>query len=41
MEAEDIVGICYWAITGEDTANREDLMCAVVRSSVCELLIML
>jgi hypothetical protein len=29
-EAEDIVGIRYHATFGEDIANREDLMCAVI-----------
>jgi hypothetical protein len=33
-EADDIVGICYQATTGEDA---EDLMCAVVRRWVREL----
>jgi hypothetical protein len=29
MEAQDLVGICYRATTGEDTADWEDLVCAV------------
>jgi hypothetical protein len=29
-EAEDIVEICHQATTGEDKANWEDFMCAVV-----------
>jgi hypothetical protein len=36
-EAEDFVEICYQAMTGKDTANWEDLVCAVVRSRVREL----
>jgi hypothetical protein len=36
-DAEDIVEIRHQATTGEDTANCEDLPCAVMRSSVCEL----
>jgi hypothetical protein len=34
-EAEDIVGICHQAMTGEDTANWEDLLRAVVNCGVC------
>jgi hypothetical protein len=30
MEAEDNVGTCHQVMTGEDTADREDLVCAVV-----------
>jgi hypothetical protein len=41
MEAEDTVGICYQATTGEDTAGREDLLHAVVNYRVPELVIML
>jgi hypothetical protein len=37
MEAEDIVGIWYQAVTDEDIANWEDLLWAVVRSRVCKL----
>jgi hypothetical protein len=37
MEAEDIVGILYQAMTGEDVTNSEDFACAVVRSRVHEL----
>jgi hypothetical protein len=29
-EAEDVIGIRYQAVTGEDIANREDFLCAVV-----------
>jgi hypothetical protein len=36
-EAEDTVGICRLATTGEDTANWDDLVRAVVNCSVCEL----
>jgi hypothetical protein len=32
MEAEDIVGIHYLAVTVEDTEDIEDLVCAIVRS---------
>jgi hypothetical protein len=39
MEAEDIVGICYQGTTGEDTADWEDLVHAVVNCRVCELAI--
>jgi hypothetical protein len=39
MEAEDIVGIRHQATTGEGTANREDLVHAVVNCRVCELVI--
>jgi hypothetical protein len=37
MEAEDIVGIRHQATTGEDIADREDLVHAVVNCRVCEL----
>jgi hypothetical protein len=40
-EAEDIVVICHWAMTGEDTADWEDLVRAVVNCRVCELVIAL
>jgi hypothetical protein len=36
MEAEYIVGICHQATTGEDIANGEDLMGAVV-TVICEV----
>jgi hypothetical protein len=39
MEAEDIVGIHHQAMTGEDTADSEDSVCAVVNCRVCELAI--
>jgi hypothetical protein len=32
MEAEDIFGIHYHAVTDEDIANWEDFICAVVNS---------
>jgi hypothetical protein len=38
MEAEGIAGIFYQAMVSEDT---EDLVCAVVRSRVCELVTVL
>jgi hypothetical protein len=34
---EDIVGNCHQTKTGEDTADWEDLACAVVNCKVCEL----
>jgi hypothetical protein len=30
MEAEDIIGICYQAMNGEDMGDSKDLACAVV-----------
>jgi hypothetical protein len=33
-EAEDIVGICHQAATGEHIADWEDFMCAVVNSDL-------
>jgi hypothetical protein len=38
MEAEDIVGIHYLAVTGEDTEDIEDLVCCSEKSSarICE-----
>jgi hypothetical protein len=41
MEADDIAGIRHQATTGEDTADREDLVSAVVNCRVCELVIVL
>jgi hypothetical protein len=38
-EAEDFVGIHHQATTGEDTADWEDLVYAVVKCRVCELAI--
>jgi hypothetical protein len=32
---------CYQATTGEVTADREDLVCAVVNCRVCELVMAL
>jgi hypothetical protein len=40
-EAENIVGIRHQATTGEDTEDWEDLVCAVVKCRVCELMIVL
>jgi hypothetical protein len=40
-EAEDIVGIHHQAMTGEDTADCEDLVHTVVICRVCELAIAL
>jgi hypothetical protein len=40
-EAEDIVGIRHQATSGEDTADWEDLVPAVVSWRVCELVISL
>jgi hypothetical protein len=40
-EAGDIIVICYQAMTGEDTADKEDLLHAVVNCRVHELVIML
>jgi hypothetical protein len=37
MEAEDIVEIRHQATTGEDTGDWEDLVCAAVNCSACEL----
>jgi hypothetical protein len=37
-ETKDTVGIRYQAMYGEDTANWEDLACAVVRSTVRKLM---
>jgi hypothetical protein len=36
-KAKDIVGIRYQATTGEDTADWEDLSCAIVNRKVSEL----
>jgi hypothetical protein len=36
-EAEDIVGIRRQPTTGEDTANCEDIVSAVVNCRMCEL----
>jgi hypothetical protein len=36
-EAEDIVGSRYQATTGEDKADGEDIVCAVVNCKVFEL----
>jgi hypothetical protein len=33
----DIVGICGQATTGQDTAEREDLLCGVMKCRVHEL----
>jgi hypothetical protein len=41
LEAEDIVEIRHQATTGEDTADWEDLVRAVVNCRVCELAIAL
>jgi hypothetical protein len=41
MEAEDIVGIHHQAMTGENTADWEDLVHAVVNCRVCELAMVL
>jgi hypothetical protein len=41
MEAEDSVGIHHQAMTGEDTADWEDLVLAVGNCRVCELAIVL
>jgi hypothetical protein len=41
MKAEYIVGICHQEMTGEDTADWEDLVHAVVNCKVCELAIAL
>jgi hypothetical protein len=35
-EAEDILGICHQATTGEYAADREDLVRVVVNYRVCE-----
>jgi hypothetical protein len=40
-EAENIVGIRYQATTGEDTADREDPVRAIVNCRVCGLAIAL
>jgi hypothetical protein len=40
MEAQGIVGICYQAMTGEYTADSEDV-CAVVNCKVRELAVAL
>jgi hypothetical protein len=40
-ELEDSVEICYLAMTSEDTAGIEDLVCAVVTCTVHELVITL
>jgi hypothetical protein len=39
MEAEDSVGIHHQEMTGEETADWEDLVHAVMNCSVCELAI--
>jgi hypothetical protein len=39
MESEDIAAFCHEAMTGEDTADWEDLVRAVVNCWVCELVI--
>jgi hypothetical protein len=41
MEAEDTVGIHHQATTGENPANWEDLVNAVVNCRMCELVIAL
>jgi hypothetical protein len=41
MEAKDIVGICYHAMTSEDTAGIEDIGHAVVTCRMHELTIAL
>jgi hypothetical protein len=33
--------VCHQAMTGKDTADREDLVCSVVNCRVCELVIVL
>jgi hypothetical protein len=36
-EAEGTVRICHQATTGEDTADRDDLVCTEGNCGVCEL----